>query len=346
MRGASPLDFTGGPITTGAVQRVLALYGLGAGEVELRQGTASQSVVADTAHGRVVIRRRRPEFCEPEVIRHDHALRAYLTTRGFPCPALLPAADGETWVELDGAVYEISSFVAGEPFDAASDAHLAGLGRTLGWLHELTCDWSPPAPKPWVREDHPSLLMAPLQDLIARAEAPARATLLRARERLVEIAAEMPDGAYAALPQCTIHGDVHPGNVLFDGGRVAALVDWDWASRQPRIRDVCDGLIYFAAQRESAIDGSDVRSLCQPWRLDLGRAAALLNSYRERQTLCEAEACAAPWQMASRWLQCRIRGARKVPEAERVRFVADGLLEPIDDLWRQREGLMGALSGR
>ena len=43
----------------------------------------------------------------------------------------------------------------------------------------------------------------------------------------------------AALPQTVIHRDPHPGNLLFEGGQLSGVLDFDCMMRGPRLFDPC-----------------------------------------------------------------------------------------------------------
>jgi len=333
------------PISAETEARVLAHYGCEAGPLQHQPGTASSSAVVATPQGPLFLRRRRKEYSDENVLRHDHALLHHLHNSGFPCTPPLRTVAGPTWATVEGELYEAFEFVPGEPYDPASADQVREVGWTVGRLHELTSDWQPPAPKPWLREDDPRLLREPLQELTAQAEGDDCSALLQAAELLEDVASHLPPQMYEALPQAVVHGDVHPGNVLFRDGRVVGLFDWDWTSRQARVRDLCDGLLFFAAAREQRIEPSDIRSLTQSWRLEPSRAAGVAAGYSTFHQLCDAERDACFWLLCSRWLQSRIRGARKVKVGERVHFVIRGLFEPVEHLRREWPQIAGALHG-
>jgi len=53
-----------------------------------------------------------------------------------------------------------------------------------------------------------------------------------------ERAAEISRGPAPVLPQVLVHGDFHPGNVLWRRGRVSGVVDWQAACTGPAVIDV------------------------------------------------------------------------------------------------------------
>ena len=150
-------------------------------------------------------------------------------------------------------------------------------------------------------------------------------------------------GLYAGLPHGLIHGDFHPGNVRFRGSAVAAIYDFDYLNVQARARDVSDGLIFFAATRDAALDPDDVRSLTQPFVPDSRRSRLLLEGYQSMSLLSDPEWKALPLLIRSRWLQMRLRGSRKVPEDEKAGYVLDRFWEVIDWLDHEASGFFDDL---
>lgn len=48
--------------------------------------------------------------------------------------------------------------------------------------------------------------------------------------------------------QTIVHGDFHPGNLLFDDKSVLALIDWEYAAIGSGLFDLCYGLFFFTLQ--------------------------------------------------------------------------------------------------
>lgn len=179
-----------------------AVHALG---VELRSG--------DTA--RIVLRRHvRADVLdeEPEIARHEAAVLALLEGVELPTPRLLAV-------------------------DPAGDQ--AGVPSLLMSMLPGRVDWSPTSIDSWLRR-----LAAPLPILHATPlpprgtlpaffgytqrsyEPPSWARRSEAWSRAVEIF-HAPGRAEAAA---CIHRDYHPGNVLWQAGRVTGIVDWPSAS--------------------------------------------------------------------------------------------------------------------
>jgi homoserine kinase type II len=96
------------------------------------------------------------------------------------------------------------------------------------------------------------------------------------------------------LPDCSmqiIHSDWHPGNMLFRGPRVVAVIDYDSARLQQRVIDVANGALQF-----SILGGGEDAS-AWPEYMDESRFKQFLRGYHELNQLDPAEVLAVPWLM-------------------------------------------------
>ncbi len=311
------------------LQRVAEAYGLGPIEAfEPGGGTASPKWAIRTGKGRFFVRTRPAEFADEAHTRFDHAALRQLHRAGLCAPDVLEQAGGATWLDLPAGRCEVLSWVEGAAFDGGSTAQLAGVGTFLARLHGVDC--FPPGKGGFRREDHPDALQPYYQALLELPEARGREPELARLERELErVRGHLSDGLYATLPAALTHGDFHPGNVRFGPeGDVSAVYDFDYLSRQARVRDLSDALLFFAARRGSPLsDTSDIRRLTQIMTPDLERSAIVLRAYTAIAPLAYEEWRALPWLMRSRWLQIRLRGARKVPPEQKVAFVLEALFE-------------------
>ena len=101
------------------------------------------------------------------------------------------------------------------------DAWLARMAEALARIHA-----APPPP--------PGLIRGFTAEAPASYRPPAWARHPRAWQR----AAEIVSGPVPAEPTVPLHGDFHPGNVLWRRRRVSGVVDWQAASTGPAAADV------------------------------------------------------------------------------------------------------------
>lgn len=139
------------------------------------------------------------------------AYLSYVRSRGFiDCPEPLG---------FDPEGREVLSFVAGDvPVDplpawAASSAALEALGALIRRLHDAADGWTPPPDAVWGG-----------------------------------IPGVRPAGVIPLFdePELVSHMDYCPGNVVFDGGRPVALIDFDLARPTTRVADLANALYWWA----------------------------------------------------------------------------------------------------
>jgi Ser/Thr protein kinase RdoA (MazF antagonist) len=314
-----------------AVRQVVDDFALGEPfSIKPLGGTATAKFEVRAPSGRFVVRRRPAEFAAAEMIRFDHESLGRLADAGLPVPRPLARPDGTTWTQSGDGRYEVLSWVEGGEFHEGDRRAVANVGRFLARFHAALAENIPPGKEGFLREDHPDLLA----EYVPRIR---RLCKTRAQEQGVDFLAHQLElvrenldrRLWPQLPTAVIHGDVHPGNLKFRDSDVSAIFDFDYLSPQARVRDVVDGLAFFASVRDRVFDTDDIRLLVQPFRPDAELSRVLLCGYEEVNRLEDVEWEALPWLIRSLWIQMRLRGSRKVPSEERAAFVLDRFEEVI-----------------
>ncbi len=235
------------------LDRVLRCYPLG----ELRdarraqQGFVNENWIVETAQGRYFLKRRHPQLRQPDLIHAQHELIGRLRQAGFPAPTIVPTLKGETFLVLDGELYDIQEYIEGEPYDHERPAHLEEAALTLGRYHTSVEGFATQALRHRGELYSPAAASRTLTSLIEAWQLDRDAELA---EIARELEAQVTDlavrfAAHGALSHLVIHGDYYANNLLFDGDRIVGVVDYDKASWQPRVAELAEALIYFASPR-------------------------------------------------------------------------------------------------
>lgn len=185
----------------------------------------------DEDRRRYVVKFYRPERWSDAQIAEEHAFSAELTAQEIPLAAPLPL-NGATLHHYHGYAFAVFPSLGGREYEVDSLDQLEWVGRYLGRLHQVGRRQLFSS-RPTIGLDEyvyqPRALLAE-SPLVPEAQ---RSALLSALDTL--IAALLPCWR-DDLPQLRLHGDCHPGNILWRDGPL--FVDLDDARNGPAIQDL------------------------------------------------------------------------------------------------------------
>ncbi|HVZ94672.1 MAG TPA: phosphotransferase [Phycisphaerales bacterium] len=245
--------------------------------------------------GAFLLKRRAKGRDDPVKVACAHQIQRHLQQLGFPLPKLiLTARHHESLVQLDGRIYELFEFIKGDAYDSTPEA-AADSGRTLAQLHRLLAgfvpNWTPPGGSyhklPKIAEtitSLPSRMKRPSLEILAEF---LRVEYLSAGERVER-------AGFAQWPEQLIHGDWHPGNLLYKNSRVVGVFDYDTVRKQPRIIDIANGALQFSMTHAGLDDPGK-----WPAHVDADRFRAYFRGYDSTRecVVSRAEVDALPWLM-------------------------------------------------
>jgi homoserine kinase type II len=256
------------PLPFEDARRLAAEHGIELAAIEpLAAGSVNSNFRLTAAGGRVLFARIYEEQ-DLEGARREHALLGELAAAGVPTPRALLLAEHAgkpvaffPWV--DGTMRCQAGVTAGD---------CARLGEALARVHRA----------PVSRVPQGRFGVAELESRLDRIEREASAELVSAageiRQKLRDYAARRnPD-----LPSGLTHGDLFRDNVLWQGGRISALLDFESAAREPFLYDLMVTL----------------EAWCFGERFDPMLVRAILSGYSRQRPLLEAELAAAPVEAA------------------------------------------------
>lgn len=282
----------------GELAMVVSRYDIGVIESvkEFRRGSGrAPKVVLKTDRGRYLLKRRRIGREGVARVRFCHELQVHLAARRFPLPKLIASrTDGQTMLTLDDFVYELFEFIPGDHYDQSLDA-TADAGRALGLFHRLLSGFRSPAFAPTTASYHNAV---GIEDHLAKveqhlADAAAAGIIKRLRTSYADAARRAEELGIGSWPRQVVHGDWHPGNMLFRGSRVSAVIDYDTARSCPRVIDIANGAMQFSI----TMQGQDPDRW--PTSLDEGRFKRFCRGYETVPdcVISTAELEALPWLM-------------------------------------------------
>jgi len=244
-------------------------------------------VVVTADRGMFVLKRRPRGRDDLSRVAFAHAVHKRLTERAFPVPDLVPTTDdGGTALSIENHIYEFFRYVEGERCDGSAE-ETREAGRQLALFHKDLAQMSPPSSPTggvagWATEGcfHDSQMVRRHLKLISSGRhtgsiRKARAVVESLLIRYDRCSARVNRFAFAAWKRQVIHGDWHPGNLLFAGGRMVAVVDFDSIRIAPPPTDLANGMLQFSivADRPDPADWPD--------HFDESRLLEFLNGYRQ-----------------------------------------------------------------
>lgn len=180
---------------------------------------------------RYVVKFYRPQRWSKAQIVEEHQFAAELAQDEVPVVAPLVLQE-ETLHEHDGFFFTVFPSVGGRQYEMDNDDQLEGVGRYLGRIHQTGRKRDFVARPTLGLQEY---LHEPFDELSRCALIPAslRETFLNATDRLIQEVKRCWRDDWASA---RLHGDCHPGNILWRDGPL--FVDLDDARNGPAIQDL------------------------------------------------------------------------------------------------------------
>lgn len=300
--------------------------------IQIKNGTANKNYIVEAKEDKFVIRNRSRKYSSYEQMIFEAEYLNYVSCKGIPVPVPLKSSTGLYWHEQDEYVYQLYPFIDGIECDNKDDRQVLAAGEFLGKLHSAVRDFKPLHERKLPRYDDPYVIMKGILRVSDDNEGKMNNYQTETIKRMICNAGLLmkcfPDKVYYnCLPLLIIHGDFHPANVKYSGGKINGLFDFDWISSQPRMRDVIDGIIYFSSRRSKSIAGEDILSLINGYIPDLKRAFSFIEAYclNADTPLTFTEIDSACYFMMARLMHSRVQALAKVPANRHADILTTGM---------------------
>jgi len=183
----------------------------------------------------VVTKFYRPARWTDEAILEEHAFCDALVERDIPVITPLRGADGQSLHHSGPFRFSIYPRAGGRPPELDNPAQLAVIGRTIGRLH-LVSDTFPFQHRPTIDairfgDDCADFLLD--SDILPAEQAAIYESVID--DLLPEVHDCLDDFSYREI---SLHGDFHPGNILWGSDETPHLLDFDDAATGPAIQDL------------------------------------------------------------------------------------------------------------
>ncbi len=262
-----------------------------------RGSRKSPKVYINSSRGEFVLKRRAPGRDDPMKVAFCHYLQNHLARKDFPLPHLIATRrHRNSMIRYRDWTYELFQFVHGESYNhSAAQSHDAGrvLGRCHTLLAQYESDYAPPSAGYHDSEsvknalNHVPTRLQGHESVIGR-----EAELLGTTQWLFEAYETASEAAREAglekWPEQVIHGDWHPGNMLFKDNKVVAVIDYDSARVAPWVTDLANGILQFS------ILGGGNHPEQWPDHFDEERATAFVRGYLTEHDISAEQMQALP----------------------------------------------------
>ncbi len=251
--------------------------------------------------GLYLLKRRAKGKDDPFKVAFCHSLQLYLASKQFPLPHLIGTkAENNSMLQWKGGIYEIFEYIKGTGYDNSLEA-TQDSGKTLALFHKLIREYQPEYEPPRGTY-HASKAIRTSMEQIPRTLAKVDPGSSGQANRMNDVVSFLYDSYNEAAqkaneiglsewPMQIIHSDWHPGNMLFRGNRVVAVIDYDAARLQQRIIDAANGALQFS------IIGGGEDAAQWPEYLDVSRYKRFLRGYDATNVLSKSELRTIPWLM-------------------------------------------------
>ncbi|MFP3937169.1 MAG: phosphotransferase [Phycisphaerae bacterium] len=263
-----------------------------------RGSRRSPKVIIESDKGKFLFKRRAKGKDDLTKVAFAHEIQLHLASQNFPLPHLVGThEDNNSMLVLDSNIYEMFEYVSGEGYDGSTDATYSA-GKIQGLYHKLLEDFSGQYTPPAGSYHDAQTIAQSIRNTIGSLPIDTRPPRDQLTETVTALSRSYRHCAEQAnalgvndWKQQIVHGDWHPGNMLFRDRKVVAVIDYDAARLHPRIIDLANGCLQF-----SIIGGSE-DPLQWPAHVDRPRLEQFLRGYDAANVVTTAELKAVPYLM-------------------------------------------------
>lgn len=263
-----------------------------------RGSRRAPKVLIEAEKGRFLFKRRAKGKDEINKVAFTHQIQLHLAAQNFPLPHLLGTRrDNNSILLLDDHIYEMFEYIPGQGYDNSLDATF-NAGRILGLYHKLLQDFHGEYTPSSGSYHNAKAIHQAIRNTVSSLPIDARPS----SDTLTSVVKSLEDGylncANAANAEGMndwglqiVHGDWHPGNMLFRNRHVVAVIDYDAARLQQRVIDLANGALQF-----SILGGSE-DPLKWPDYVDESRFKRFMLGYDSVNIISKSELRVVPYLM-------------------------------------------------
>lgn len=242
--------------------------------------------------GTWLLKRRRAARRRLARARLAHAVQAELRKTNYPLATLQPIRhDGKTLLVIEGHLYELFHWVEGARCNG-STAAITDAGIRLADLHGLRGSFPEVTEVPVGGFHDADRVRQHLKKLdhqdIDGDKIQWRSCIDTLMLQYNRSSIEVNQYGFDHWPSSINHGDWHPGNLLFQGDQVTAVLDFDTIQIVPTVADIANGLLQFS------LVASDPRPAHWPAQCDHRRLLHFWDGYCRTNPLAPNQISSLP----------------------------------------------------
>ncbi|MDD5327358.1 MAG: phosphotransferase [Phycisphaerae bacterium] len=235
-------------------------------------------IVIASERGEFLLKRRPKGEDNLYHVAFAHAIQAHLSETDFPLAPLVTASDQKnTILYLNNHIYELFEFVTGSRYDGSAEA-TADAGLHLANFHRYLTDFAKKWKPPGTSFHDSSIVRIHLKTAGTKKMAHPDKKLQKTAEILMTLyndsSVRVSELGFDSWPRQIVHGDWHPGNMLFSNHKLTAVLDFDSVKIASPVTDLANGMLQFS------IVGNRPNPADWPDYFDQAKLVQFLNSYR------------------------------------------------------------------
>ena len=281
---ATGSDVPGTVLETEEIASILNHYEIGdisSIRVYPRGSSRSPKALVESGIGPLLLKRRGPGRDDPHRILFEHAVHEKLDESGYPVAEIIRSARSQsTVVRSETGIYELFRYVKSSRCDGSAKS-LESCGEVLAIMHDTLSGMDTDAPQ--VQGYHGSTeLTAALKrygEALGSEGQDMCQILLRS---CVDAASAVESLGWSGWTRTVMHGDWHPGNVLFgNDGKVSLVLDFDAVRIDPHVSDIAAAVLHFGRYVACRVRGEEST---WPLQIDHDAAASIIKGYVSAST--------------------------------------------------------------
>jgi homoserine kinase type II len=239
------------------IREVTSKYGLDLFAYHpIEEGAANTSFLIETHQGQYILTVFELEL---QRVQNLSKLLQLMEKNKFPTSRILPTSNENESILVQGHAVLLKHFIGGQVVRDLDEDMISQVGAAIAELHTFSCPNYLPRQHPYGKQTFPALFDQGIDPEYEKWLAQRYEVLMK--------------GMSTGLPRGLIHGDVFFDNVLFDGSKLKAIIDFEEACNYYLVCDL----------------GMAVLGLCTlDSKVNLPKARALIDGYQQTRKL-EAE---------------------------------------------------------